>query len=119
MSAFTIIDLAEVQTALEHYQPAEEKILSGNPQQSVKDAYTSPCGQFMVGEWSGEPGCWKVNYSEYEYCEILEGESIITDAEGQQKRVVTGDRFVIPAGFSGTWEVISRCRKVYVIFEAK
>ncbi|WP_414028394.1 cupin domain-containing protein, partial [Escherichia coli] len=29
------------------------------------------------------------------------------------------DRFVIPAGFQGTWEVLEACRKVYVIFEAK
>ncbi|HLD67170.1 MAG TPA: cupin domain-containing protein, partial [Pseudomonas sp.] len=28
-----------------------------------------------------------------------------------------GDRFVIPAGFSGTWEVLEPCRKVYVMFE--
>ena len=29
----------------------------------------------------------------------------------------TGDRFVIPAGFSGTWEVIEPTRKVYAMFE--
>ena len=39
--------------------------------------------------------------------------------EGNGKTVRAGDRFVIQAGFSGTWEVLEACRKVYVIFEAK
>ena len=43
--------------------------------------------------------------------------SVIRDAEGNGKTVRAGDRFVIPAGFSGTWEVLEDCRKVYVIFE--
>ena len=43
--------------------------------------------------------------------------SVIRDAEGNGKTVRAGDRFVIPAGFSGTWEVLETCRKVYVIFE--
>ena len=30
-----------------------------------------------------------------------------------------GDRFVIPAGFRGTWEVLETCRKIYVTFEQK
>ena len=43
--------------------------------------------------------------------------SVIRDAQGNAKTLRSGDRFVIPAGFSGTWEVLETCRKVYVIFE--
>ena len=31
--------------------------------------------------------------------------------------VKTGDNFVIPAGFEGTWETIEPASKYYVIFE--
>jgi hypothetical protein len=30
-----------------------------------------------------------------------------------------GVGFLVPAGFSGTWEVIEECTKFYVIFEAR
>ena len=45
--------------------------------------------------------------------------SVIRDQDGNAKTVRAGDRFVIPSGFSGTWEVLEACRKVYVIFEPK
>ncbi len=117
MSIEQIVDLAHSTAALEQYRPAAEKILSGDPAQRVRNAFASPCGQFNVGFWEGEPGHWTVNYSEHEYCEILEGVSVLHAADGGSRTVRAGDRFVIPAGFQGSWEVVERCRKVYVIFE--
>lgn len=103
----------------DRYRPAPEKVLAGDPRQSVRNAYGSPCGQFNAGIWEGEVGCWTVAYTEHEYCEILAGVSVITDEAGGRLRVAAGDRFVIPAGFRGTWEVLEACRKVYVVFEQK
>jgi uncharacterized protein len=58
-----------------------------------------------------------VNYTEMEYCEILEGVSVIRDEAGNDKVLRAGDRFVIPSGFKGTWEVVEPCRKIYVAYE--
>lgn len=44
---------------------------------------------------------------------------MLRDEEGNAKTLRTGDRFVIPAGFKGTWEVLETCRKIYVMFEPK
>jgi uncharacterized cupin superfamily protein len=118
MTIEQIIDFATAAPAAEHYLPAAKKIISGNPQQSVRSVYASPCSQFQAGTWKGEPGVWKVHYTEHEYCEILAGRSVITDQHGNRKELAQGDRFVIPAGFNGTWEVLETCEKVYVIFEA-
>lgn len=112
-----IVDFAQSTPSAEHYRPASEKILKGDPEQQVKNHYASPCGQFNAGFWEGAVGQWTVSYSEHEYCEILQGVSVLRDAHGNAKTVRAGDRFVIPAGFSGTWEVLEPCRKVYVIFE--
>ena len=98
---------------------AAEKILKGDPEQSVRNHYGSPCGQFQVGIWEGAVGQWTFNYTEHEYCEILQGVSVIRDQDGNAKTVRAGDRFVIPAGLKGTWEVLEPCRKVYVMFESK
>lgn len=114
-----IVDFASSTTPAEHYRPAKEKILKGDPEQNVRNHYSSPCGQFSSGVWEGAVGQWTVNYTEHEYCEILQGVSVLRDKDGSARTVRAGDRFVIPAGFSGTWEVLEPCRKVYVIFEAK
>ncbi|MGI2174612.1 cupin domain-containing protein [Shewanella ulleungensis] len=104
-------------TPIDTYQLADEKRITGNPLQSVQNHFESPCKQFNVGVWQSEAGSWNVSYSEYEYCDILEGSSIITDSQGHNLTVKTGDKFVIPAGFIGTWEVIEHCKKIYVMFE--
>jgi uncharacterized protein len=58
-----------------------------------------------------------VHYTEFEYCEILEGRIRMVAADGQTQTVGKGDRFVIEAGYEGSWEVLERAKKVYVIFE--
>ena len=115
----SIIDFAQVITEAERYRPAAEKILKGEPDQAVYNHYSSPCGQFAAGVWEGEVGQWTVNYTEHEYCEIVHGVSVLRDQDGAAKTLRTGDRFVIPAGFQGTWEVLEPCRKIYVMFEQK
>jgi len=46
------------------------------------------------------------------------GRVVIESASGERSSFGPGDAFVIPAGFSGTWEVIEDCSKIYAIFEA-
>ena len=112
-----LINFAEAQTPADHYRPAAEKILKGDPAQNVRNHYSSPCKQFHAGTWEGAVGQWTINYTEHEYCEILQGVSVLRDKDGNAVTYRTGDRFVIPAGFSGTWEVSEPTRKVYVMFE--
>ena len=119
MSIASIVDFAQVLTEAERYRPAAEKIIKGEPDQAVYNHYSSPCEQFAAGVWEGEQGQWTVNYTEHEYCEIVQGVSVLRDEQGNAKTLRAGDRFVIPAGFKGTWEVLEPCRKIYVMFEQK
>ena len=119
MSIATIVDFSTAKTQADRFSPAPEKVLKGNPEQVIHNHYDSPCGQMSAGVWEGAVGQWTVNYTEHEYCEILQGVSVLRDQEGNAKTLRAGDRFVIPAGFSGTWEVLEPCRKVYVVFEQK
>jgi hypothetical protein len=115
-----IQDIADLVRELpaQRYLPRAERLLSGQPLQSVQNHFNSANGQFSVGFWESEPGRWRVVYSEDEYCEILSGRSLIYDESGNVKVVEAGDRFVIPAGFTGIWEVATTCRKVYATFQA-
>jgi uncharacterized protein len=101
----------------EEYFVAPEKQLEGNPKQQVWLRYTDSSGKFFAGTWASEAGKWKIEYTEEEYCELLEGESVITDSSGNAQRVRAGDRFVIPSGFTGTWEVVKPTKKIFVIYE--
>lgn len=102
----------------EDYMLPPEKLLSGNPKQTVWMHYTDPSGQFLVGQWRSEPGKWRIAYTEEEYCQLLEGTSIVTSAAGESFTLVAGDRFVLPRGFVGTWEVVETTTKRFVIYEA-
>ena len=102
----------------EEYFLPPEKLLQGNPRQTVWMHYTDQSGRFMAGIWHSEPGRWKILYTEEEHCRMLEGISVITDQAGVEVTVRAGDEFVIPAGFSGTWEVQEPTRKYFVIYDA-
>ena len=101
----------------EHYFLPTEKLLIGNPRQTLWQEYTDLTKVFHAGTWASEPGKWKVNYTEEEECHILEGVSIIEDQDGTAVTVRAGDRFVIPRGFVGTWQVVQATRKTFVIYE--
>jgi uncharacterized cupin superfamily protein len=101
----------------EYFLPPEKR-LSGNPRQRVWNHYSDASQKFSAGVWHSEVGKWKVSYTEEEYCQILEGSSVITDAAGNATRLSVGDNIVVPRGFVGTWEVVEPTRKIYVIYEA-
>ncbi len=92
MNIEQIVDFAQANSAPEHYSPAPEKILKGDPKQSVRNHYGSPCGRFNAGIWEGAVGQWTVNYTEHEYCEIIQGVSVLRDRHGNAKTVRAGDR---------------------------
>jgi uncharacterized cupin superfamily protein len=99
------------------YFVAPEKLLEGNPKQTVWLEYQDASGQFCAGLWSSEAGAWRIRYTEEEYCCILEGRSVITDDAGHAVTVGAGDEFTIPAGFSGTWRVVEPTLKRFVVHE--
>ena len=95
----------------------EAKCVSGRPVQRTWHHFTSDDEKFFAGLWEAGRGCWKVSYTENEFCQILEGRSILRDADGNEHLLETGDNFVIPAGFCGEWEVVETTKKIYVIYE--
>jgi uncharacterized cupin superfamily protein len=101
----------------QEYFLAADKLLQGNPKQTLWTQYTDSTEKFFTGIWRSEPGKWRVTYTEEEFCQLLEGTSIITSTDGQALTVKAGDSFVIPRGFIGTWEVVDRTTKRFVIYE--
>lgn len=96
---------------------AVEKLVHGKPMQRTWHHFTSDDDKLFVGLWEAEPGCWKVEYTENEYCRILAGRSLLRDTDGNEHPLEPGDDFVIPRGFHGEWEVLETTKKVYVIYQ--
>jgi len=96
---------------------AVDKCVVGQPIQRTWNHFSSDDQKFFAGLWEAEPGCWKINYTENEFCQILSGKSILRDAAGNERPLSAGDNFTIPAGFRGEWEVLETTRKIYVIYE--
>ena len=93
------------------------RCLKGQPLQRTWHHFTSDDEKFFAGTWEAEPGCWKVNYTENEFCQVLSGRSVLRDEAGNEVALKAGDNFVIPAGFKGQWEVLETTRKIYVIYQ--
>ena len=112
----TLLKLDFTVTAQEYYLPAE-KLLAGNPKQTLWMHYTDASKQFFVGIWRSEPGKWRISYTEEEFCHMLEGVSVVVSDTGQSFTVKAGESFVIPRGFVGTWEVVETSVKRFVMYE--
>ncbi|HEV2284459.1 MAG TPA: cupin domain-containing protein [Steroidobacteraceae bacterium] len=98
--------------------PPAERLIAGTPQLRVQNYYTDASQQFFAGRWSATRGKWRVRYTENELCVMTAGRVVITGDSGERHSFAAGDAFVVPAGFSGTWEVLEDCSKIYAIFEA-
>ncbi|MFN3880667.1 MAG: cupin domain-containing protein [Nitrincola lacisaponensis] len=117
MTVATLKLLNQPDVQPETYYLAEEKLISGNPLQTLWMHYSDAHEVFFSGLWKSEPGKWRVHYTEEEYCCIREGISIVTDSAGHATTLKAGDEFVIPRGFQGTWEVVETTLKRFVVYE--
>ncbi|GGE16096.1 hypothetical protein SAMN05421774_104205 [Gemmobacter megaterium] len=94
-------------------RPDPSRLVAGDPVHTTWNVEER--GALFAGIWQSTPGKWRVAYDEWEYVHILSGHSVLTDDQGSETVLKTGDRWIIRPGFSGTWEVIETTVKDYVI----
>ncbi len=119
MSAARIVVFDAATPEPQTWRPDAAKVTAGDPVQTAWNHYSDASGQFSSGIWQAEPGTWSIRYTEEEFCHILEGTSVITAEDGLAVTVQAGQSFVVPRGFVGTWQVMRRTRKLYVVWEPK
>ena len=99
--------------------PPADRVLAGSPVTRVTNYFADPSQQFFAGRWSATRGKWRVVYTENELCVMTAGRVVIESDTGERAVFSTGDAFLVPAGFAGTWEVLEDCSKIYAIFEGR
>jgi uncharacterized protein len=100
-------------------EPAADCRLGGHPVHSVRNLYADPTAQFFAGTWSSTVGRWRVRYTEHEFCQLTRGRIRIESDAGRSWELGPGDSFIVPAGFTGVWDVLEPAEKMYVIFEPR
>lgn len=94
-------------------RPDPSRLVAGDPVHTTWNVEER--GTLFAGLWQSTPGKWRIAYDEWEYIRILEGHSVLTDADGRETHLRAGDAWVIRPGFTGTWEVLETTLKDYVI----
>lgn len=87
----------------------------GEPRMSGRVFYGDQ-GPVEVGIWACTPGGWEItDRPDTETVQILSGRARLTDAGGLSIELGPGDVLVLPAGWSGRWDILEPVRKLYVV----
>ena len=97
--------------------PREERREIGAPERRTWVLYESAPAGLVAGIWECEPGRWRIQMdpTEHEYMVVLAGRCRLHAADGTFTEAGPGEALVIPAGFAGSFEVLERLRKHFVI----
>ena len=92
----------------------EEMVLSGTNRHWQKVLHE---GEFVVALYEAMPAVIDIPepYPYDEYVRVLEGSVILTSSEGERQSYEAGDAFLVPVGWTGTWEMPTRFRELIIV----
>jgi uncharacterized cupin superfamily protein len=89
---------------------------AGDPRTRFAELFAR--GGIEAGVWTCTAGGWTIDdRPDTEVVSILSGRARITNADGTSTEVGPGDVFVLPAGWSGRWDILEDLEKLYVTIE--
>ena len=95
-----------------------ENVIEGEPVETGHNHFTDATGQLTAGVWECTAYTSQIeSYPVDEFCFILSGRVVLTDADGHAETFNAGECFVIPKGLKGIWHMPETLRKFYVIFD--
>ncbi|MEY9863612.1 putative cupin superfamily protein [Catenulispora sp. GAS73] len=108
-----IVVFGETAGEVRHVKKGPDRWISGELAITNTLQFASPDGAFTAGVWESTPGKFKAVYEEDEFYHMLHGKVVIADEDGNARTFLPGDTIVVPAGFTGTWEVLEPTKKFY------
>jgi uncharacterized cupin superfamily protein len=70
----------------------------------------------QTGVWTCSPGRWVRQVASAEFCHFLSGQCVFEPEAGDPIPIGAGDALYFPENSRGTWNVISPCMKVFIVF---
>lgn len=113
----TLTRFADQQPSPAYDHPRPDRLLRGNPLRTTWEHFTA--SGINAGIWACEPGAWRIAFApdKHEFFCIITGRIRITGDDGAAGEFGPGDAGIIPASFSGSFEVLESVRKHYLIVE--
>ncbi|MBT9498204.1 cupin domain-containing protein [Zoogloea sp.] len=100
-------------------RPALSRAIGAPPLRLTAERYSADSGALSMGDWECEPGAWRIAFHDgrHEFFQVISGRLRIVDTAGNAREFGPGEAGVIPAGFIGTFEVLERVYKRYVMVD--
>lgn len=97
-------------------QPSAQP-LSGDITVRSRIVFTSDDQSVVSGTWESEPGLARWEFlTRGEFIHVLQGRMIVTEDGHGPIEIAEGTTAVFPVGWKGTWEVLEKLRKVFVVY---
>lgn len=93
--------------------PAED-VVTGTGENWMKILHR---GEMVVALYESTPALIKIQqpFPYDEFVIVLQGEVTLTGIDGQKQTYKTGDNFLVPKGFLGTWDMPQHYREMIVV----
>ena len=69
-----------------------------------------------IGIWECSPGRWRRQVVQAEFCHFVQGDCTFIPDGGDAIEIRPGDVVYFPPNTSGTWEIRSQSRKIFMVF---
>jgi len=115
-----VLDAAALAAGMGRMESTEPLVIVGeNPVQHDNILFTNDAENYFVGMWDStafdsemRPFPW------HEMVHLLEGEILVTEADGSSHRFAAGDVFFIPEGTVCKWQASGYVKKFYAILDS-
>ena len=95
---------------------AKPTALQAGQQEASLPLWSSLDGRVAIGIWECTPGRFTADRTKAsEFCHFISGSVEMTHADGAKVLLGAGDAINLPLGWTGTWNVLTQVRKLYVI----
>lgn len=118
-TAFRAADLASSELEEKLLAQPSATPLSGDITVRGLNVFETEDGRISSGTWETEPGQSRWEFlTRGEIIHVLSGNMSVQRDGNDEVQLSAGDTAYFPIGWTGTWTVHERLRKVYVIYKA-
>lgn len=111
------IPAAELEESL--LAPPSAQPLSGDITVRSRLAFSTADKKVLSGVWESEPGVSRWEFTNRgEIITVVEGRMTVAEDGKDEVQISAGDSAYFPVGWTGTWTVHERLRKVFVVYAA-
>lgn len=114
-----VLNPAEMETKLTKMDTTDPFVIKGEaPLQHDHIIFTNDAGNMFVGMWDSTPFESESRpFPCHEFVQLLEGEVLITEADGTTHQFKAGDTFFVPMGTVCKWKTTEYIKKFYSILD--